>query len=186
MKELIDLLNEKERRTAAIAGAVLGAGILILLFVSVRENRAANRLASDLQAAERNYQVLSRTRSEIRKEWQGWVDAEKDMTALRTGVFFDGKRITRDLRLTLQELFDAAGIPVTDIAYGYTELDKGRIQKVLVDFRFSGNYAMFKRLLDTIEKSPRLLHVEKLDFLSIGKLPGVLEIKLYLAGYYEN
>jgi len=186
MKELINLLNAKERRTAAIAGAVFGAGILILLFLSIREGRAASRTASDLQAAEQNYQALSRTRNEAKKEWQSWVDAEKDIVSLRAGVFFDGKKITRDLRLTLQQLFDAAGIPVTDITYGYTEVGKGRIQKVVVEFHYSGNYAMFKRLLDTIEKNPRLLHVEKVDFQTIGKQPGLLEVKISLAGYYEN
>lgn len=186
MKELFSLLNLKERRTAAVIGAVLGAGALLLLFVSLREHRSASRAAAEIQTMDQNFQILSRTRNEVKKEWQAWTDAQEDMTTLRAGNFFDGKKITQDLRLTLQQIFDAAGIPVTDIAYGYTELIKGSVQKVSVDFRFTANYMMLKRLLDTIERHPRFLHAEKIDFQSIGKQPGLLEIKISLAGYYEN
>jgi hypothetical protein len=186
MKELFNLLSLKERRTAAVVGAVLGAGVLLLLFMALREHRAATRAAAELQATEQAYQTLSRTRNEVKKEWQGWMDAQKDMASLRTGNFFDGKKITQDLRLTLQQLFDEAGIPVTDIAYGYTEFVKESIEKVAVDFRFSGNYAMLKRLLDAVERHPRFLHVEKIDFQGFGKQPGLLDIKISLAGYYEN
>ena len=186
MKELFNLLNLKERRAAAVVGAVLGAGAFLLFFASIREHRSASRAAAELQTMEQAYQILSRTRNEVKKEWQGWMDAQKDMAALRAGRFFEGKKITQDLRLTLQQIFDTAGIPVSDIAYGYTELVRGSIQKVSVDFRFTGNYMMLKRLLDTIERHPRFLHVEKIDFQSIGKQPGLLEIKISLAGYYEN
>lgn len=186
MKELFNLLNQKERRAAAAVAAVLGAGALLLLFTAAREHRTAGRTAAELQAVEQNYQLLSRSRSDVKQEWQGWMDAQKDITVLRATNFFDGRRLTRDLRITLQQLFDAAGISVTDIAYGYTELDKGDIKKVTVDFHFTGNYAMLIRLLDTIERHPRFLHVDKLDFQSIGKQPGLLELKISLAGYYEN
>jgi len=45
---------------------------------------------------------------------------------------------------------------------------------------------MLKRLLDLIERLPRFLHADKIDFLSIGKQPGMLDLKIGLAGYYEN
>ena len=186
MKELFNLLNQKERRALTAVAAVLGAGALLLLFSAAREHRKAGRTSAELQAIEQNYQQLSRSRSGVKQEWQGWTDAQRDITVLRAANFFDGRKLTRDLRIALQQLFDAAGISVTDIAYGYTELDKGDIKKVAVDFRFTGNYAMLIRLLDTIERTPRFLHVDKLDFQSIGKQPGLLELKISLAGYYEN
>jgi len=43
-----------------------------------------------------------------------------------------------------------------------------------------------KRLLDLIERHPRLIHVEKIDFVNIAKTGGTLDLKITIAGYYEN
>jgi len=176
----------KERRTVSALGAVLGAAACLLCFISLKKHSSANRAASQVQAMERGYQALSRSRDEVKKEGQIWMDAERDMKALKANYFYAGQNILRDLRLDLQQIFETAGISVTDINYGYSELVKGSIQLVTVEFHFSGNYAMFKRLLDTIERHPHFLLIEKLDFLSIGKQPGLLDLKISLAGYYEN
>ena len=186
MNELFSLLNMKERRTAAILGAVLGAASCLLLFVSIKEHGTANRVLSELKTLELDYKALSQSRNDIKKEWQGWQDALKEMEALRANYFYDSKKIMQTLRLDLQQIFDATGIQVTDINYGYLKLVKESLQRVTVEFRFSGNYAMLKRLLDTIERHPRFLHVEKIDFLSIGKQPGLLDLRISLAGYDED
>ncbi|MGA2587949.1 MAG: hypothetical protein ABSF88_13115 [Candidatus Aminicenantales bacterium] len=186
MKELFSLLSMAERRTASILGAVLGAAACLFLLAAVREHRGALRSAEDLRSMDINYETLSRSRTDVKKERQAWADAEKDMVTLKASRFYDGRTVVRNLRLDLQRIFDAAGIAVSDINYGYQEIVKDSLQKVTVDFRFSGNYSMLKRLLDLIERHPRFLHADKIDFLSIGKQPGLLDLKIGLAGYYEN
>jgi hypothetical protein len=176
----------KERRAATALGALLGLAACFFLFISFKERSAAGRTASKLQAAEQNYQALSRSRSEARKEWQGWQDAQNDLAELKKDYLYDGKTVMQDMRLDLKRIYDAAGISVTNITYGYSELVKGSIMREAAEFEFSGNYMMFKRLLAMIERHPRLLHVEKIDFLNIGREPGLVDLKITIAGYYEN
>ena len=40
-------------------------------------------------------------------------------------------------------------------------------------FEFAGTYAALKSFLDRVEQRPRLLCVEKVDFLDIGSRPGL-------------
>ncbi len=143
-------------------------------------------MLSELKTMELDYKALSQSRNDTKKEWQGWLDALKEMEALRANYFYDSKKIMQALRLDLEQIFNTAGIQVTDINYGYLKLVKESLQRVTVEFRFSGNYAMLKRLLDTIERHPRFLHVEKIDFMNIGKQPGLIDLRISLAGYYED
>ena len=186
MNELLSLLNAKERRAASVIGVVCAAALLLALVVSVKAGAGARRAASELAAAEKNYRALSLTRSESRKEWQAWQDAEKDLTEVREKYFYPEKKVLEDMRLDLEQIFNTVGISVTDITYGYTEVSKGSIRKETADFHFVGNYMILKRLLDLIERHPRLIHVERIDFISIGRSPGALDLKITIAGYYEN
>jgi hypothetical protein len=56
---------------------------------------------------------------------------------------------------------------------------------VTADFRFTANYAGLKRLLDAVERHARFLHVERVDFLSMTKKPGTIDLRVSFAGYYE-
>jgi hypothetical protein len=186
MKDLFSLLNARERRLVSVLGIALAAAACVLIFIAFKERGAAGRAAAALTSAEQNYQSLSRSRSEVKKEWQRSVDAQKDMAALKSEYFYAGRNAIEDFRLDLQRLFDRGGIAVADIAYGYAELVKGGIRKITAEFKFSGNYMTMKRFLDMIERHRRFLHVEKIDFLAVGKQPGLLDLKIGLAGYYEN
>lgn len=186
MKDLFSLLNAKERRLVSVLGIALAAAACVLLFFALKERGGARRAAAALASADQNYQALSRSRNEVKKEWQRSVDAQKDMAALKSDYFYAGRNAIEDFRLDLQQLFDRTGIAVADIAYGYAELVKGGIRKITAEFKFSGNYATMKRFLDRVERHRRFLHVEKIDFLAVGKQPGLLDLKLGLAGYYEN
>jgi hypothetical protein len=185
MKDLFDLLTERERRVAAVCGAVLAVAACILIAAAVRTRGAAVRAAADLGAAEASYQVLDRERNAVRTDWQAWTNARKDLATLKEIRFYDAAKGLQDLRLDLQRIFDASGFAATDVSYAYTDLVKGVVQKVTADFRFTANYAGLKRLLDAVERHSRFLHTERVDFLSMTKQPGVIDLRVSFAGYYE-
>ena len=185
MNNLFELLNEKERRVAAVCGAALVVAVCVLIAAAVKTRGAAVRAASDLRAAEASYQVLDRERNAVRSDWQAWTTARKDLAALKESRFYDAAKGLQDLRLDLQRIFDASGLAATDVAYAYTDVVKGVVQKVTADFRFTASYAGLKRLLDAVERHPRFLHAERVDFLSMTKQPGVIDLRVSFAGYYE-
>jgi hypothetical protein len=187
MRELFRQFSDRERRTISIVGAALGAAVLLLIFNAFRESGAASGAQAALAEAEQSYKTLSRSHDEKRKEWQSWQDAVAQLAALKKDYFYDSRNVIQDLRLDLQEIFGSVGISQSEVRYGYGEVTKGgTIDKVEVDFRFSGNYATLKGLLDTVERRPRFLHVEKIDFLDVNKQPGLLGLRITCAGYYER
>jgi hypothetical protein len=186
MKELISLLNMRERRLAVVLGAVLGAAACLLVVLAVRAGALAGRTGRALAAANSAAETLEAEREAAGKSRQAWADAQKDIAKLKGAWMYDAKDAVRGLRLDLERIFEASGISATDITYNYASVSRTRLRKVSAEFRFSANYAALKRLLDTVERHPRLLLTEKVDFVSIGKSPGRLELRVSLAGYYEN
>ena len=185
MKELFSLLSMRERRTVAWAGAVLGTVACLLVFFALRARSQAARTGRSYAAAVSEAKAIGAERDRARTSRDAWADAQKDIAKLKGAWMYDPQDAGRGLRLDLERIFDASGIVASDIAYGYAPIPKTRLQKVTAEFRFTGNYAVLKRLLDIVERHPRLLLAEKIDFLSIGKVPGQLELKVSLAGYYE-
>jgi len=184
MKELFNLLTDGERRAAAIAAAVAGVAACILIYAAVGAHAAAVRAADAAGAAKVAYTALDRERAAALKDWQAWTDAAKDLAGFRADRFYDGTKGLQEMRMDLQRIFDAAGVPASDIAYGYIDLVKGAVQRVNADFRFTASYAVLKGILDTVERSPRFLHVERVDFLGQTKQPGAMDLRVTFAGYY--
>jgi hypothetical protein len=186
MNGLFNLLTPKERRTASTVGAALGAAACLFLIFALRERGAAGRAAAALAGAESEYLTLVREQADAHREWQVWADARKDIAAIKADRLYAGRTVIQDLRRDLQRIFDEAGIAAEDITYGYADLVKGILQEVTVEFRFSGNYPTLIRLLGTVERLPRFVHVEKIDFLNIGNPFGAIDVRVGLAGYYER
>lgn len=186
MKELISLLDMRERRLATWLGVSLGAAACLLAFLAVRAGSQAGRMARAFDAASAQAKTIEAEREEARTSRQAWADAQKDIAKLKGAWMYDPKDAVRGLRLDLERIFEASGIAASDIVYGYASIPRTRIQKVTAEFRFTANYLTLKRLLDVVERYPRLLLAEKVDFLGIGRPPGSLELRVSLAGYYEN
>lgn len=108
------------------------------------------------------------------------------MDELKRTRFYSDVQGFQDLRLDLQALFDAAGVTVGDIVYGHTDYPRDGLHRVSVEFSFNGSYASLKLFLDRVERFPKFLFVEKIDFQNIGLRPGLLELKITMAGYYER
>lgn len=184
MNDLFDLFDDKERRTLVRLGlaALLALAVFLVLFARIRgglenERTAAFRLQESTQKA-------VRTRDEAKAEWRRWEDAGRDLGELRTGYFYKSEEGVQALRQDLQKIFALAGTTITDLDYGYSDMEKEQIRKTVVTFTYTGTYAGLKKLLAVLEAFPKFLVIEKVDFPKTGSGGERLNAKMTLAGYY--
>ncbi len=184
MKRLVKLLNEKERRTLGLLAAASVLVLIVLVFFAVAEMRSFRRIDASAQKLAPDVAKAEAARDAAAAEARRWEEAMGDLAKLRTERFYDEAREIRDLRTDLERVFNEAGIRVAKIAYRYSDLEKGKMRKVVAGFTFSGTYAGLKRFLSVIERSPKFLTLERIDFPSTGAGIIVLQLKIELAAYY--
>jgi hypothetical protein len=183
MNALFDRLNDEERRTLGRLGlaALLAAVVFLVLFVRLRVGLESDRTA--LFRLTESAQKTVRARDEARAEWKRWEQAGLDLRELRTTYFYDEEGV-QVLRQDLQHIFALAGTSITDLNYGYSDLEKEKVRKTLVTFTYSGTYAGLKKLLAVLEAFPKFLVIEQIEFPKTGSGGERLNAKLTLAGYY--
>jgi hypothetical protein len=185
MNALFDLLNDRERRTLVRIGlaALILLAVFLVLFVRLRGGLEKERTASF-----RVHETMQKTvqaRDQARADWRLWEDAGRDLAELRASYFYEeGPAVQVLLRQDLERIFALAGTTITDLDYGYSELEKEQVRKTLVTFTFTGTYAGLKKLLAAIEAFPKFLVIEKVEFPRTGSGGERLNAKLTLAGYY--
>jgi hypothetical protein len=184
MKELFRLLNEKERRTLVVLAAASGLALLVLIFVAAGEMRSFRRADASARTRATELAKAEAARDEAGAEVRRWQEAGRDLNKLRAERFYDEKREIRDLRTDLENVFDEAGIRVSQISYRYSDLAKGKMRKVVVGFTFGGTYSGLKKFLSVVERSPKFLALERIDFLNTGSETGAMQLKIELAAYY--
>jgi len=184
MKEIFDSLSQKEKKVLKIVSALLVLALLFLIFIALREKNTHSRSLSSLSSKEKEYQNLNLSKMEKEREWQSWEMAFQDIEELRTSYFYEEKKSPNQLRLDLQKLFDESRMNVSQIKYTYARFEKEKIKKVSISFNISGSYFFLKRFINSFEKFPRFLLVEKIDFLDTSADGNFLALKMSLAGYY--
>ncbi len=184
MNALFDLFNDAERRTLARLGLAAVAALVLGLFLFVRLKGGLEKERTASVHSRESAQRAVKSRDEARAEWKRWEDAGRDLAELRTGYFYDESAGVQILRQDLQKIFAQAGTTITDLNYGYSELEKEKVRKTLVTFTYSGTYAGLKKLLAVLEAFPKFLVIEKVDFPRTGSGGERLSAKLTLAGYY--
>jgi hypothetical protein len=186
MKNLIERWTAGERRAAAILAVAVAAGLLVLFYTLIQERPAATRYSDRQFEIERDYRRLSPIWAKTKSDRDLWREAAQDMDELKRTRFYSDAEGFQDLRPDLQALFDASGIAVGDIVFGYTDYPREGLRRMTSEFIFNGTYAALKSFLDRVERHPKFLFVEKIDFQNIGLQPGMLELKITMAGYYER
>jgi hypothetical protein len=185
MKELFDRLTGKEKTTLAALAAGTFAVLLVLVFVSLGEKRIYGRSQEALGRLGGELGKARASSAEAVGESKRWEEAERDLEGLKTKYFYDDGLGIMGLRRDLERIFGEAGIRVSQISYNYEDLERGKIKRVVASFNFRGPYISLKRFLAVVERFPKFLTIEKIDFLSTGSDTGSLDLKIELAGYYE-
>lgn len=186
MKEIIDSLNDKEKKTLVLLCLLVAAAFLFLLLISLPQKADFSQTLSSLAAKEKEYELPSRKSFERKEEWLRWQEAQRDLEELKAKYFYDDKKGFGRLRLDLQQLFDEAGIHVPRIKYDYSELKKEKARKVMISFNLRVSYLSLKRFVNAVEAFPKFLFVEEVDFLEVDSSRETLELKVVLTAYYET
>ncbi len=173
-----------ERRTIVVLAAASGLALLALIFVAGAEVRSFRRADASVRARAAELVKAEAARDAAAVEAGRWEEAGRDLEKLRTERFYDESREIRDLRLDLERVFDEAGIRVSQISYKYSDLAKGKMRKVVAGFTFGGTYVGLKRFLSVVERSPKFLTLERIDFPFTGMDQAILQLKIELAAYY--
>lgn len=186
MRDLVETLTDKERRTVSLLSLLALLALVFFLFVSLRERNRFLQAREDLARMEQDYGVLDEARLKARADWLAWEEARLDLEDLRKTFFYAEGEGIRPLRLDLQKIFVEAGIYVPEISYQYAEMERENTRKVTAGFVFKGSYPVLKRFLSAVERFPKSVTIEQIDFLNTGGEGGFLELRLNLAGYYEK
>jgi len=184
MNALFDLLNDRERRTLGRLGLVALVALVAFLFLFIRLRGGLEKQQTASFRLHDGTQKTLQARDRAKAEWKRWEDAGRDMADLRTGYFYEEEAGVQTLRQDLQQIFAQAGTTITNLEYGYSEMEKEKVRKTVVTFTYMGTYAGLKKLLAAIESFPKFLVIEKVDFPRTGSGGERLSAKLTLAGYY--
>jgi Tfp pilus assembly protein PilO len=185
MIAIFERLNDKERRTLQRLGvaALLMLALSVLLVFRQRDGYLDARDTLDLTREQ--LRSAERNRAASQAEWLRWQQAGRDLESFRGTFFYDEKTVYSTFRVDLQQIFNETGMNVPQITYSYSDVDKAQIKRVVVVFNYAGTYADLKRFLAVVERFPKSLTVEKIDFLKTDEASGYLNLKLTLAAYYE-
>ncbi len=186
MKGIFNLLNSTEKRVLVVITSLLAGSLIFLFLFSLGEKRKNSHILESLRASEKQYEKFDLGRTEKKREWLAWEQAPRDMEELKSSYFYSDKEGLNELRLDLQQIFSESNINVSQIKYDYAEFEKEKVKKVNASFNFSGSYLALRKFLDSVERFPKFLIVEKVDFLKIEPQSGFLQLKIVLAGYYES
>ena len=179
-----DLMNGRERKILnrlAIAAVLVRISGLVF---SLRQRSAYLRANDVHEQSRERYQTIDGTLEKVKTERGRWDEAKEDIEFFRSRFMYNDEDGINALRLDLEKIFGQAGLRVRDISYNYAELEKGRVKKIVATFNYSGSYPNIKKLLGIIERFPKFLTVENLDFTDTGTVSGILRVRLMLAGYY--
>jgi len=186
MNALFDHLNRREKRTLErlTAAVLLSAAVFFVLAISQKSRYIEAR--DELAMRQENSRRAKKSQTEAKADWLRWQEALRDLESFRGTYFYDEKTIFQTLRRDLQQIFGRAGMDIPMITYQYSDLGKVSMKKVLVTFNYSGTYADLKQFLAIVERFPRFLAVEKVDFQKTDASNGLLHLRLTLAGYYAT
>ncbi len=186
MIEIFSVLNENEKRLLRVLALAFLLVLAFFVFFSLGQRRRYLGLESDLQVREKVASEATGSLSASAEECSRWEQAEQDMAELKKRYFFKETEGLNELRVDLQKILAESGIALRSIRYNYMNLEKGSFRRVNVTFTFTGSYPILKRFLDTVERFPKFLVLEKIDFIKVSAGGNVLELRVVLAGYYES
>jgi Tfp pilus assembly protein PilO len=186
MKEIFDSLSESERKQISLLSLGLVLVLAFLLIVSLGQRRRYLSATGDLKASEKDAVETEKTRLTSAEEWGRWEQAHRDIEELKKTYFFKEEQGVNEFRLDLQKILAESGITARSLRYNYVSLKKENLNKISVIFTFTGSYMILKRFLDAVERFPKFLLLEKIDFVKISGEGNLLELRIFLAGYYES
>lgn len=183
MREWTDLLDQREKRLLFHLALATGLAFLFLIFVFFGQRGAILRLEEHYESRKVELEKLEKESEETKKDWLRWQQGLQDIAELKRSYFYERDEEFTTLRSDLQKIFQEAGIGFPELRFEYEEREKEEFKRVTVQFNMASSYVSLKKFLDYVEKFPKFLIIEKVDFLNIHPQSGNIELKIVLAGY---
>ncbi len=186
MKEIFDLLDNNEKKILGILCLLLGVVLVFLLMASLPQRGKYFRTVSSQTAKQKENKEVNAMMVEKKEEWFRWQEARQDMEDIGKKYFYEEKNGFNQLRLDLEQILSKSRMRVLGRKrYNYVEYEQEGVKKTNISFNLSGSYMDLKQIIDTVERFPKFLVIEKIEFLDIDPARGALELRVTLAGYYE-
>jgi len=185
MSVIINHLTDKEKRALGRLGLAVLLFLALGLVLYLNQKNGFVNATDDLTRARMELRKAEKSLGSAKAESGRWQEARQDLESFGASYFYSDKNGIEALRRDLERIFNQTGVYVSEMGYSYADMDKVRVKKIVVSFNFTGTYAALRRLLSVIERTPKFLTVEKMDFLNTGTDSGYLNLRMVLAGYYE-
>jgi Tfp pilus assembly protein PilO len=187
MKELLELLDAKERRILVLMGILLVFALLFQTFFALHQKKTYFRYVDSLPSQERQYEKIQETDKNLKAEWLRWDEARRDIPQIEKTYFYKEADVANEVRVDLRKIFQVSKVRLaSDLRFDYSEEKEEKTNRLRVRFTLEGSYSALKKFIFEVEKHPRFLMVEKIDFEDISARGGGIELAIVLAGYYES
>jgi hypothetical protein len=187
MKELFDFLEAKERQFLVMLSILLAGVLIFYSGFALKEKRGYFRSVDILSSQQTDYERIKEQNSEKKRAWMMWDEARRDIAEIETEYFYREEENVNELREDLRKIFQNSKIRMTsDLRFEYSEFEGREMKTVKVSFTMTGFYFALKRLLHSIERYPKFIMVERIDFMDIDPQSGMIELRIELVGFYES
>lgn len=187
MKELIDLLTARERRILALICVLLAAALIFHSVFALHEKRTYFRSVESLPSQKKEYERILEMNKEKKAEWLRWDEARRDIPQIEKIYFYKEEDVANEVRADLRKIFQMSNVRcVSDLRFDYREEKKEKTNRVGVRFTLAGSYYALMRFIFEVERYPKFLMIEKVDFQNVTAQGGAIELVIILAGYYES
>lgn len=187
MKELFDLLAKSERKILILLCVLLAAALIFNQGFALKQKKAYSYSVKSLPNQQKEFANIKELNRNIKMEWLQWDEARRDIADIEKKYFYRENKNINQLRLDLRKIFQQARIRViSDLMFDYADWEEEKLKRVRVRFTMAGPYVALKRFIHQVEIHPKFLMIERIDFRDIDTQSGQIELRIELAGYYEN
>ena len=166
------------------AVAMLGVALIFYFFGALHMKKSYRQSVDMISEVGNNISAAEKGRANQESEWQRWEQARRDMKDLDESYFYGPEDWAKEIRLDIQRLLDDSRLQHSQKKFEYVHFEREKINKVIVEFSVTGRYNTLKAFIHAVESFPKLLMIEKIDFLDIDPQRRGIKLRILLAAYY--
>jgi len=179
-------MSGREKRILSVLGVFFAAALVFLFYLGVIEKPGLGRAERELAKRQESYRNVDAERAKKKEESLMWQQGLRDIKEVRQNWYYQKADGIRPFMSDVGQILGGAAIEPPQSSYDYIEPRGENTERVSVTFNCSCSYFMLKRLLDDLERFPKFLFLERLDFHKTPDKGQTLELSITLTGYYAR
>jgi len=176
-------MSGREKRILSVLGVLFAAALIFLFYLGVIETPGLGRAEQALAKRQESYRKIDAERGKKKEERFMWEQGLRDIREVRQTWYYQEADGILPFIADVDEILGGAAIEPTQRTYTYDEVRGDNSQRLGVTFNCSCSYFMLKRLLDDLERFPKFLFLERLDFHKTPDKGQTLELTITMTGY---